>query len=296
MAWLGICTPQPELGTPSGVFGILRELSDDEYSRYVESASEVGRFRRKRQLMEIVRANHNDYIVTLNNISKLSLSISSPDTSFEAANSFVVGVNRTLLNLFASIRTYLDHSETWLKRECGDNSSEVNSFKTVTSYEYDSNWAYRFIYKLRNFSQHCGLPLGELKAFATTDVQQGSDPTMTVDLFFLRDYLLTNFDSWGTVKKDLQEQSERFAVTPLVEAIIPSLERVEKTLVKAESGRVTSHVDYLTQLADEAGRQTGHPCIYTSYKIEGQRVDASLQRLHLDLIRETRRLIRDAAE
>jgi hypothetical protein len=124
--------------------------------------------------------------------------------------------NRLLLNLLASGRTLLDHTETYLKRKYGSNSEEANQFKTYVSKIYDNNFAYRFVYKLRNFAQHCELPISSI-SYSIKSLPEECKSTAILNPIFLKSTLLDNFDEWGKlVKQELLMQNREFSVMPIV--------------------------------------------------------------------------------
>ena len=62
-----------------------------------------------------------------------------------------------------------------------------------------NNFAYRFCYSLRNFSQHIDLPINEVKATSP------DDETVTIDFYIDLDYLLNSNFNWKKLKKELIE-------------------------------------------------------------------------------------------
>jgi len=84
----------------------------------------------------------------------------APYPSMQFHNVVHTSLNRRLSNLLSSIRLFLDHSEFAFKRKYGKKSEEVEAFKKYASEKYDSSFSYRFVYKLRNYVQHCGIPIG----------------------------------------------------------------------------------------------------------------------------------------
>src|SRR6476646_1442100 len=84
----------------------------------------------------------------------------------------VESVMTATVNWLSAMRMFLDHQETDLTRRFGKLSPEFVAFKTATSAAYDSEVGYRFAYQLRNYVQHCGLPLGHV------DVRRSGNPLM----------------------------------------------------------------------------------------------------------------------
>ncbi|WP_345991349.1 hypothetical protein AAEU33_05765 [Chryseobacterium sp. Chry.R1] len=78
-------------------------------------------------------------------------------------------------------------------------------------YSFDNYFSYRFLSKLRNYTQHCGLSTGSINL---TDNVNG----YKLKLSLLRDDLLGHFESWRlNVKPDLQNQDSQFDILPLLE-------------------------------------------------------------------------------
>jgi len=73
-----------------------------------------------------------------------------------------IEINRILLNYLSSFRMLIDHSERLIKKRFGKDSKDFLKFKKTLKNIYDNHFEYRFIYKLRNFCQHCGIPVTDL--------------------------------------------------------------------------------------------------------------------------------------
>lgn len=66
--------------------------------------------------------------------------------------------SRLLVNLLSMFRIFLEHSETVLVRQFGKDSQELDEWRSATAREWDGVFAYRFIYALRNYCLHIGMP------------------------------------------------------------------------------------------------------------------------------------------
>lgn len=113
-----------------------------------------------------------------------------------------LNINRFLLNYLFSFRTYVDHLETFINREFGKDSKEMNEWVILKSKIYKDNFAYRFIYKLRNYAQHCGMPI-DIFEFSPTITN--NNYSVKISIGFDPSNLLKKFDSWGNpLKSELQ--------------------------------------------------------------------------------------------
>ncbi|GAB4043144.1 hypothetical protein [Spirosoma litoris] len=162
------------------------------------------------------------FIIANNNLKLLLNEISHTIEKTEFRNEiFLVNpeitkieLNRHMLNFLSSMRSYLDHSETFLKRQFGDKSKEYKEYKLLTSSLYDNNFHYRFIYKLRNYAQHCGVPINSFRT--TANITNNIVKTEVIIEFNIKEFL-NNFDGWGaTLKKNLLSFST-IPVYPLLE-------------------------------------------------------------------------------
>jgi hypothetical protein len=123
----------------------VRELGLTEYEEYRQAVECLGNFMKDQELMVMVRRDYEEYENLLQpyaveylkgNASRL---LPFDRLSFET--------NTRILNFLSSVRTFLDHTETSLKRRYGENSEKFSKFKQACSDAYDNNFSYKFIYR-----------------------------------------------------------------------------------------------------------------------------------------------------
>lgn len=74
-------------------------------------------------------------------------------------------INRRVVNLLTTTRLYLDQAPQRLA-DCATNPEKARSeFKLRTNAHYDGFFSYRFLEELRNYVQHCGLAVHNLKRY-----------------------------------------------------------------------------------------------------------------------------------
>ena len=234
--------------------------------------------------MELVRLNYESYHKVREEISKQLEENQS--VSLERGNLMLVRITNELLNLFSAIRTFLDHSQTSLDREFGKTSGELDKFNTARTGEFDANFSYRFLYQLRNFTQHCGLPIGEFRLGVNPDPSNLQAALATVECFFKRDYLLSNFNKWGKhVEPELVKMPEEFPIEPHVESVFAAVERIESTLISIQGDGLERHLGVLEAFANEVKHLDGCPCVYNSIlKMQDGSLRANYQRIYLDTL------------
>jgi len=118
-----------------------------EYASYRTSARDLRDFGRWRAIVMMVSANRDEFAQSL---AQAATKLESHQTLYEARRAIDFSLNRHLLNFLGAMRFFLDHTQTRLTRHYGDNSPPLMAFKARTAQAYDTKFAYRFMYKLRN--------------------------------------------------------------------------------------------------------------------------------------------------
>ncbi|CQQ89156.1 hypothetical protein ACOQH3_002491 [Yersinia enterocolitica] len=200
----------------------FKTITEDEIKDINNDNEIISEFQKNHMLIEYVIRNYNQLIEYLINIIKSVAESESTDFEYPFQD-FYLDINSLLVNYFTSIRTFLDHLDAYIKRSHGEKSEHYLYFKEITSKEFDNTFSYAFIYKLRNYVQHCGMPpisynVNKQYLNNHTEIQT------SLDVFFLRDSLLNEYDGWGAkVKQDLVNQPSSFGLIPIIEEHISSL-------------------------------------------------------------------------
>lgn len=238
----------------SPTISTVRTISEADFSKYSSYSSKLRKLHLDENLFRIVEMNYAEIKAT----SDYTLS-QYESGSFEMDEVFL-NMNRLILNFLASVRTFLDHTETRLKREYGENSDELNFFKSETAEAYDNNFCYRFLYKLRNYSQHCGLPAGSVSINSTGD--KNNKTVNTLNLLLVKDALLNNYESWGNpVKGELQNQQDNFDIMHLIDEKFLILAKVNVQVNSKIYVHFQNEANELLKLIIEAQSIRGVPCL-----------------------------------
>jgi hypothetical protein len=123
-------------------------------------------------------------------------------------------VNRAIINFLASMRLFLDHTETRLDRRYGRHSRPFGAYKQATAAAHDARASYRILYNMRNYVQHCGMPIEDIQVRAHA---AGTTVVKEVAVECDANILLDRFDDWRHAKTDLEGLRPQFAIAPLVE-------------------------------------------------------------------------------
>ena len=134
-------------------------------------------------------------------------------------------INRLVMNYLLSFRVFLDHWETYIKRDWKGDKEYFKAFKEATAIEYDNNLGYRITYRLRNYVQHCNMPISRIEH---TIVQNQPRVIVLVE----REKLINEFDEWKVEELDfLKNQPEEFEILPILESGKDSLNMIHDKLL-----------------------------------------------------------------
>lgn len=162
--------------------------------------------------------------------------------------------NRFLFNYLSSARTYLDHSEKYLKNKYGNNSPQYNRFKIFTSNLYDNFFEYRFLYKLRNYAQHCGLPINNITF--SVDNKNLFKRTINLNPLFLKSELKKNYKEWGKkINEDFDVQPEEISIRQVIGTYYENFKNLNDEFIRIEKFSLNQSVEYLEHFQKETYSQ-----------------------------------------
>jgi hypothetical protein len=211
----------------------LRDLSSDEILRLDRNLEVLRGFLRHYMLIEYVRVNYKAFHGCLEKqfLSSTPYQKSLLEYPF---TDFLLNLNSTLLNFLMSVRTLLDHMETNIKRSCGGDSDNFKYLKKLQSDEYDNTFSYPFMYKLRNYVQHCGMPPISFELNDSIDHDNNSiDGEFNVH--FEREILLKESLVWGSVKSLLEKQPDKINVVTMVDSHFSSISNICLSYIEHDS-------------------------------------------------------------
>lgn len=191
----------------------LRELQEFEYNELLKINEDLKTYNKLQELYRTVIINFSAYLKFTQEIKGV------PSAQLDLARRYFDEIyfeaNRLLINYFTAFRTYIDHTERILKNHFGKASNEPLKFHEETSFVYDRSFAYRLVYKLRNYTQHCGMPVGYV-SFNTDKADKLQNMVGDFALMLDRDHLLKDYDSWSTLKDEISKQKELFDLHSIV--------------------------------------------------------------------------------
>ena len=234
---------------------LVRDLTPTEWADYRRAVYHLNDFQSARMLLPMVQAELADFRASMQDAEA---TITNSSRLRDAARQIDFETNRHFLSFLSTVRTYLDHTETRLNRQYGDRAP-FPSFKRACSAAYDGSFAYRFLYKLRNYSQHCGLPIGHVTVSASVSTPGGPIGRRATLGFDIGDLLVRGGDIWGTVHGELTAMATVLEIEPVLEAVALCLQQIDHATLTAERPFLTEAARPIVDLLDPIARSGGVP-------------------------------------
>jgi len=176
----------------------IRELTTNEVAKVDEYATVWSDARSRFKLFTILQRNYRqwkDYIQSL----------LVPDGDLD--DDQMVELDRLQLNFLSAAKSLLDHFKThWTQKH--RNTPRDKAFVDFIHKLEDVCWAFAFFQDMRNFTQHCGLPVG---VYSRNVSANSVKLTVACD----SEWLLDNYSGWG--KSKLKKEHGRLDLISLTQ-------------------------------------------------------------------------------
>lgn len=244
-----------------------KELTGKEFDLFSKAIDELHNYENLKRLYEIVILNNNEFIEYIQyekkSLFENSLSITGDKENYYKHH---LNLNRMILNYLSSFRTLLDHTETIIKRKYGKKSIESQKFKQLTNTIFDKYFSYRFFYKLRNYSQHCGIPIDEFEISGTVVDINKIKPEYKIE--FSSNQLLAKFNDWGiVVTKDLKNKTD-FSIFPLLDEMNLALKELWTSIISIFENDILKGIDFINTNASQLKNEKTSVCIFSDIKTD----------------------------
>lgn len=153
-------------------------------------------------------------------------------------------------DLLSAFRRFVDRTPHSLSQRYGDQSRELAKFREAASYEFNNEFAYRFIYHLRNYSDHRGSPISRIDQSSRLDSNQKVEHSF--DVLFNSRTLLRNHDWHRAVREDLVQIDNEFSAIVVADALLQSCGRIQCKILIAQEADISSAIEDIRSLANEA--------------------------------------------
>ena len=273
--WIGTAQENSD-GTPR--FTGVRGLSDDEHERLTSTLVTLRNIL-GRTAWRVLQSN----FVSFKLLEKQIMSHGDDASGLQRdPYAIQIAVTTSIVNFLSAMRMFLDHSETELKRlDREDGSTKFSSWQKTCEAEYDDYFAYRFIWRFRNYVQHVGLPVAAwnldtslthpeefvARALAGEPISDiATDKAKIATRIFLSESpadLIEKFDSWSTVKEDLGSLTTEIDLSEQIHMCMECLERVELAYRDAFQMELSQCVSTFKGIVGELQDYAGRPMLMT---------------------------------
>lgn len=197
-------------------------FNDSEKDLINSSINQMIKNKKMEWSFELLEKNYNILFSTTDSCFK-NLAMENNDT-WEKLEKTTLEINRNLHNYLASQNTFLDHSRHYLSQTFGKASDEFLNFEKLTNTLFDDHFAYRFLYKMRNYTVHCGFSL------CAISIKKNNQSVIYIPKFIIEDLLESK--DWGKiVKEDLLKIEEDFPAFNIVKDSFECFEKLQNYLV-----------------------------------------------------------------
>ncbi len=266
------------------LFFTIRELSGDEHASFRSHSATLIENYRDSQLFLAASMNHEAYIALADQYSNQCAENAGLAPSRMGGEFIILNLNRHIMNLLTAVRTFLDHTERNLKHRHGKDSEQFQAFKKATAEAYDGSFAYRFLYKLRNYVQHCGMPIGKMSINMQLGEETPPGVSQSLEVAFSRDSLLSNFDSWGSqIESELGSLPACFPIRPYITEMMTHVEKLQLSQILSRCPKLIESFQWLDRLLLEASGRGGMPCICIRTPVPGEEEDFDISMEHFPL-------------
>jgi hypothetical protein len=238
----------------NNTFRIIKHLTEEEFVNAKQSVKIISEYNQHFLIYIYFQLN----LIEFDNLCKSlsNLPVVQVDIRYLQSKHLHINVNRIVFNLLSSFKFFLDGSESYVKRKFGNASSEAKQFTYTTNDVFDKSFAYRFLYKLRNYSQHLGFPI-HLTPFQAVK-NRNSPESMVGDVKMIvdREKLIQEKDLLGRiVYNDLASLTDDIDVKPLIFELAKDVLAMEQLIFRLHSATLENSIAYIDSLA--GGFKTG---------------------------------------
>jgi len=237
---------------------LMLDLTESEYSSYVASTKSLFSVRSDAHLFTIVRWNHQAYFSTLDRYLEAHM---SGNTEFLNQRPVYLEINRQALNFLSSVRTYIDHHGTSISRRHGTASQNLKRYEQYCSDAYDSSFAYRFLYKLRDYSQHCGLPINSIHLSDSLSPGNIAERVHSLEVGIHRDRILQDFN-WKALKAEVAAQPPTIDVNSHISRLMSDLDGINQSVIQDELPALQQSAREIIALVSRIEYDEGMPCVF----------------------------------
>lgn len=202
----------------------LHMFSDEEEKMYSKDQENINKFIQSKNIFSCYYINVENFLTLIIDIADKMLNKHEYPFNDKTISVFGCSLN----NILSSYKSILDFFEYSLSKEYTQKSEEYFGWKSSQADCFDSSTSYRFLYYLRNYCQHIGLP--PLRFNTNQSIDKPGSLTLSVGL--IRDELIKEKSCWKhNVFIELQQKPQYIEVVPLLDDWHLSIQKFQKYIL-----------------------------------------------------------------
>jgi|GEM_PF-2733872 len=209
----------------------ILEIEEKDYKMLLEISKQLYEFRYFQRKAFEMQLNNDDYFRLINYYEKAlfnALNEKERDLTLETA---FVDINRVFINFVSSLKSFLEHFETRLKKKYKVGSDVIEKFKQFNSANYDKMLAHRLLVNLRNYAQHQDFPIDDIGFVIDYKDEKAIGAKLTPS--FNKEKLLNSLIS-KKIETDLHLMNVTFPVAPHMIEIQKFIKELLEKIIEIE--------------------------------------------------------------
>ncbi|WP_163134222.1 hypothetical protein [Agarivorans sp. Alg241-V36] len=142
----------------------------------------------------------------------------------------LVLISQRINNFLSSASAFLTSAEIKLGKVFGVDSLEVNEWNRYRRNLHKNSFSYRFLYELRNYSQHNNLPISSLSVNAE---KMSGDINLSVNVY--RDEILDSGFKWKKLRPEIEQKNVSFDLFPFIKEYMLLIDELMDKYFEANS-------------------------------------------------------------
>lgn len=225
---------------------VVRELTTVEYESFCNAREELLQFTKEQRPFEILGQCYDELYKNIKNCSQDDRLKPSMYPDFK--NQVLNELNKSLMGFLTAYKTFDDHNRKALSRAFGKTSQEYKLYEESCHFAYDNYRAYRLFSYIRDYAQHCELPISGIDLSATWD-KEHNQVCYNRNIFFDRDeFIKKDKNIKEKYKNVLMEYPEKIEVSIVLPEFMEGLLEINGNLIIGKLPRLKKHVDFITSL------------------------------------------------
>jgi hypothetical protein len=238
----------------------IRTLCESEYLKYKEAQFCIQNFSKTQELITSIHVNQEEYKILDDKVRNTFIKNGFFENGLRDA--FIMDLNRLLLNYLSSMSAFLDHARKRLSNE--SSKKNLNNFDEECSRYYDNYFSYKFIYFLRNYTQHQENPIRKFETYSYIDKTNNEQIVRKILIGINRDNIINAPKIKNPLKEELLKQPDYIDIMQHILKMTEILKELNVLLIAQKLPGLVTSVDIIDNLIKETLIKSpeGLPCIF----------------------------------